>query len=183
MKLGALSAVTAKKNGVLAAIGLAAGVALLAAACGGSSAADSDTDTNKPTTTTAQPTSTGNKPAPTAANNPEPTNTPDGMNEPANGDPPTSIEVRSIDSKFDVTTIEAPANTEFAVALVNDGVLPHNISFLTKAGGEPLADGAAGKLILEGETAVTRFVTPGPGTYFFVCIVHPDLMKGDFIVR
>jgi plastocyanin len=175
--------------GTIAMVGLVAGITLVAVACGGSSDSDSEptnapaTNSNPTATTAAQPTSAQSNPTATtaAAADPTETNTPDPMQ--GGSDLPTSIEVHAIDSKFDVETIEAPANTEFAAALVNDGVLPHNLSFFTKEGGDILAEGANGALILEGETAVTRFVTPGPGTYFFVCVVHPDLMKGDFIVR
>ena len=178
----------ARRMGTLALVGLVAGITLVAVACGGSSDSDGElaNASNNPTATTAsQPTSAQSNPTATtaAAADPAETNTPDPMAGPDSSDLPTSIEVHAIDSKFDVETIEAPAHIEFAAALVNDGILPHNLSFFTEEGGAILGDGANGAIILEGETAVTRFVTPGPGTYFFVCVVHPDLMKGDFIVR
>jgi len=191
MDFRVMSEGAARRMGTIAMVGLVAGITLVAVACGGSSESESEptsapaTNNNATPTTAVQPTPAQTNPtaATAAVADPTETNTPDPMGSETSSDLPTYIEVHSIDSKFDVDVIEAPANTEFAVALVNEGVLPHNISFFTKEGGDVLAEGANGSLILEGETAVTRFVTPGPGTYFFVCVVHPDLMKGGFIVR
>ena len=95
---------------------------------------------------------------------------------------PTSINLTARDNFFDVQTIEATADTDFSVVLFNDGVLPHNIAFFTEEGGRILAEGSNGAIILEGETNAITFRTPGPGTYFFVCVVHPLQMTGEFIV-
>ena len=41
---------------------------------------------------------------------------------------------------------------------------------------------AEGEIIQGGETTVTTFTTPGPGSYYFYCDVHPTEMTGEFIV-
>jgi plastocyanin len=148
-------------------------LAALAAACGGSD--ESDVNGDSPTD------------APTAA--PDATEEPDPMDGPGSS-LPTSITVSAVDNVFVGIqpsqaargVIEAPANTEFSVKLINDGVLPHNISFFDSEGGSILADGANGDIILEAETDNVTFTTPDPGTYFFVCVVHPLEMLGEFVV-
>ena len=97
---------------------------------------------------------------------------------------PTRVFVTAGDNFFDVgDVIEAPADSDFAVEFFNDGVLPHNIAFFNREGGAILADGSSGAIILEGETTVVSFRTPGPGRYFFVCVVHPLEMTGTFVVN
>lgn len=95
----------------------------------------------------------------------------------------TAITVEAVDSAFDVKTITAPANSTFKVTLNNTGELPHDISFFDKEGGAPLAESAVSPIIQGGETATITFTTPGPGTYFFVCLVHPKEMTGTFVVK
>jgi plastocyanin len=66
---------------------------------------------------------------------------------------------------------------------VNNGRAKHNIHFLTRKGGETLAQGAEGEIIDGGGMTTTlTFVTPGPGEYYFVCDLHPDQMDGTFRV-
>ena len=167
-----------KRGAIVLAVLLFAAVALVAAACGGSDD-NGDEATQAPTSTTAGP-ATATRPA---------DSTPAATEEPVDG-PPTSIEIEARDSVFDVQpaqgasgTIEAAANSKFSVLLVNEGVLPHNIAFLTKEGGAVLSDDANGKIILEAESDSITFTTPGPGTYYFQCSVHPQEMFGDFIVK
>ena len=95
----------------------------------------------------------------------------------------TAITVEAVDSAFDVRTIEAPANSTFKVTLDNTGELPHDIAFYDKEGGAPLSEDAVSPIIQGGETATITFTTPGPGTYFFVCLVHPQEMTGAFVVN
>jgi len=125
-----------------------------------------------------------------ATDAPDVTEEPDPMDGP--DDLPTSLQITAVDNVFkDIQpsqgvfgTIEAPANSEFSVSLFNDGALPHNIAFFDEQGGSILDDGEAnGAIILEAETASVTFMTPGPGTYFFNCTVHPLEMLGDFIVK
>lgn len=95
----------------------------------------------------------------------------------------TAITVEAVDSAFDVKTITAPANSTFKVTLNNRGEIPHDIAFFDKEGGAPLAETATSPIIQGGQTATITFTTPGPGTYFFVCLVHPKEMTGTFVVE
>jgi plastocyanin len=79
--------------------------------------------------------------------------------------------------------IEAPANAEFEVTLVNVGVNPHDIDFYDDEGGSLLSDDANGEIIVSGEEETFTFTTPGPGTYYFFCSVHPTEMFGEFVVQ
>lgn len=113
----------------------------------------------------------------------------DGSPTAANG-PSDSITVTAMDNVYDVQpasgqagTIEAPANTEFTVTLVNDGGNPHDIDFYTAEDGELLSEAANGDILLEDEETTFSFTTPEPGTYYFLCSVHPTEMFGDFTVQ
>ena len=112
-----------------------------------------------------------------------PTSTAPGSSPVASPAPGATITVEAVDSAFDVKTIEAPANSTFKVTLNNTGELPHDIAFYDKEGGSPLAESAVSPIIQGGETATITFTTPGAGTYFFVCLVHPQEMTGSFVVR
>lgn len=161
-------------------------LASVASACGGGSG-NSDGGSSQAPSVTATATNEDTA-APSPSEEPVTSPTTEPMDGPAAN--PTSIEVEARDSVFDVQpaqgvpgTIEAPANSEFTVRLVNEGVLPHNIAFLTKQGGSPLADGANGDIIMEGESDSITFTTPAAGTYFFQCTVHPQEMIGEFVVK
>lgn len=95
----------------------------------------------------------------------------------------TKIIVEAIDSAFDTKTITAPANTEIKVILNNVGELPHDIAFFDKEGGNLLAKNTASEIIQGGQTTTITFTTPGAGSYFFVCLVHPQEMTGTFVVE
>lgn len=101
----------------------------------------------------------------------------------AAGGTPTTITVQAVDSAFDVKTIKAPANSTFTVTFNNNGEIPHDIAFYDKEGGSPLSKSAVSPIISGGGTATITFTTPGPGTYFFLCLVHPKEMTGTFIVQ
>ena len=78
--------------------------------------------------------------------------------------------------EFEPTAIEAPANTAVALTFTNQSTLPHNLTFqegFTAATSPNVAGGAA-------ETI--NFQTPGPGTYTFVCTIHPG-MEGTLTVQ
>lgn len=156
-------------------------LALLSAACGGSAGSQDSSSQPSGPAETEKPAAT--EPAAAPASTEEPMSGP-------NSSDPTRIKVEARDSVFDVQPaqgvlgrIEAPANTEITVTLQNEGTLPHNIAFLTKQGGSPLADGANGDIIMEGESDTLTFKTPAAGTYFFQCTVHPQEMIGEFVVN
>jgi len=95
----------------------------------------------------------------------------------------TAVSVEAFDTAFDTKTIEAPANSELKVTLTNTGELPHDIAFYDKEGGSPLVADAMTPILQGGESATVTFTTPGPGTYFFLCLVHPQEMTGSFVVK
>lgn len=106
------------------------------------------------------------------------------------GGSPASIRIEASDNVYDVQPaagdagrIEAPANADFEVTLVNVGINPHDIDFYDEEGGSLLSDEANGEIILSGEQETFTFTTPEPGTYYFVCSVHPTEMFGDFYVE
>ena len=99
------------------------------------------------------------------------------------GAPAGELTVIGTDNKFDVKTIEAKAGEEFTVTFVNEGNNPHNLEFLDKKGGKELVPGATGEILTAGKSETLTFTPPGPGTYYFQCIVHPNDMFGDFIVK
>lgn len=163
------------RSGVVLVAALIVIVGLVGAACGGGSSAGGTPDQTAPTPTAAAETGA----EPTAVGP---------MDGPAPN--PTKIEVEARDNVFDVQpaqgvpgAIEAPANTEITVRLVNEGVLPHNIAFFREQGGTILSEDANSDIILEGESTSITFKTPAPGTYFFQCTVHPLEMIGEFIVK
>ncbi len=89
-----------------------------------------------------------------------------------------AVEISAADLAFDVATIEAPAGEDFTITLVNDDSAVHNISIYTEEGGEVLAEGP---FIDPEQTGTTDVSALEPGTYFFVCDLHPE-MNGTLIV-
>lgn len=91
--------------------------------------------------------------------------------------------VIATDNRFNVPELRAAPNIEVTFTLENRGNAPHNLTFLDREGGTILAEGAEGEIIFGGATAPTTFTTPGVGTYWFLCEVHPTEMNGPFIVE
>ena len=82
---------------------------------------------------------------------------------------------------FDKTTLEAPAGTEVTVVYDNQAAVPHNIAFHE-------GDSADDPLIARTEVATgpvvqeLTFTTPSePGTFLFLCEVHPETMRGTLV--
>ena len=183
------------KSSTVFLLALLALVALAVAACGGSSndanaaepSADAPAAIPAAVADVAAPVDEPEPAAPAPAPEPEPAAPAPAVDaeEEAMGTPslPTSVSVVARDNVFDLQTITASANSDFRVTLMNDGVLPHNIAFLTKEGGVPLNADSNSAIILEEETTAISFVTPDAGTYFFYCVVHPLEMTGTFIVQ
>ena len=89
------------------------------------------------------------------------------------------------DTVFVQKTLQAPANTPIEVDFENKGSQPHNVHFVkTDGGSDTLADGAKGEVITgPGASEKLTFTTPGPGTYYYICDVHPAQMKGVLTVQ
>ncbi len=77
---------------------------------------------------------------------------------------------------FEPRSIQAPPNTSVSLTFNNQSTLPHNLTFeqvITAKTAEQLAGGASQTI---------TFTTPGPGTYRFVCTIHPG-MDGQLVVQ
>ena len=90
-----------------------------------------------------------------------------------------NVEISAADLAFNVTTIEAPAGEDFTITLVNDDSAVHNVSVYSEEGGELLAEGP---FIDPDQTGTTDVSALEPGTYFFVCDLHPE-MNGELVVE
>ena len=84
---------------------------------------------------------------------------------------------------FDKKTLEAPANTPFVIAFSNTSPpgAPHNIAIQNPAGGDMLFNGQP--LAQPGQTVNYTVPALPPGTYTFICIVHPTTMTGTLTVK
>lgn len=74
---------------------------------------------------------------------------------------------------FDLEEFALPADTEVSITIENrDANIPHNISIYTARGGDVIHEGE----IFPGvDERAETFTTPGPGAYYFVCDVHPNM--------
>jgi plastocyanin/heme-degrading monooxygenase HmoA len=99
-----------------------------------------------------------------------------------NGPIENPYEIEAGDNFFNKDRLVAPPNTEVTFTMHAVGVNPHNLAFFLSEGGELISDTARSEIITSGSVTVT-FTTPGPGTYFFHCDIHPTTMKGVLEVR
>ena len=173
------------------------------AAAGNTTAAPSATRAVENVTAVAEPTATATRtPAPTATS--AATETPTVMPEPptATPEPPTatpvpptatalplppappptqapsggaqSLFLTAKSLKFSPTTLYATAGGSVTIALNNqDNFVPHNVS-VTGLGTSETCQGPC--------TATLYFLTPAPGSYGFLCTVHP-YMTGTLVVQ
>lgn len=113
--------------------------------------------------------------APPKAEEPEETPAPTG--------PVTEVTIVAKSIKFDLSVLTFPAETEVEVTFDNqDAAVPHTFTVWqsekaasTKSEPGKIADTGLFNGVAE---KVLTFTTPGPGTYYFNCIVHP-FMNGD----
>jgi plastocyanin len=95
------------------------------------------------------------------------------------GEATTQVTARGI--AFDTAEIVLPAGQESTITFVNeDAGIQHNIAIATDSSlSDILFDGQ----VVTGPTTVTYTVPPlEPGTYYFYCVVHPN-MNGVVTVR
>jgi plastocyanin len=87
------------------------------------------------------------------------------------------------DLKFDKAEITVPANKDVTIDFDNKDTQPHNVVVFNGADataprlddGQPIANA--------GQKVKYKFKSPGPGTYFFHCDVHPAQMTGKVVVK
>jgi plastocyanin len=87
----------------------------------------------------------------------------------------------STDNAFSVTSLTVPANAEVWLTLQNDGQAIHNWRVLDakRVDGSDIGT----KLLSAGESDTIGFVFAQPGTYSFLCDVHPLQMRGTVTVE
>jgi plastocyanin len=97
----------------------------------------------------------------------------------------TTLTIAAQNLKFDKANLTAPANSSITVQLTNnDAGILHNIAFYrNRQGTTRLTPNSVGELFAGPGTRSLTFTTPGAGSYFFRCDVHPDTMFGNFTVR
>ena len=94
----------------------------------------------------------------------------------AEGPPPLEIGTgEGASLEFEPKAVTAPANVQVAVTFTNHSTLPHNLSF-----DEPIAVKTTD--IAGGASETINITTPAPGSYKFVCTIHPG-MEGELAVQ
>ncbi len=85
------------------------------------------------------------------------------------------------DNKFDRTQLSVKANEPATVTFQNRGSALHNwhVTGVTDTAGKPVAT----QLIAGGRTEVITFTIAQPGTYDYLCDVHPAEMRGKLTVQ
>jgi glucose/arabinose dehydrogenase/plastocyanin len=92
---------------------------------------------------------------------------------------PVSLTAKNI--AFDKNTISVPAGSTVVMTFVNnDAGVPHNFSLYTNSqAATPLF---VGQIITGVQTTTYTFTAPSaPGSYYFRCDVHPEMMTGTFV--
>jgi plastocyanin len=77
---------------------------------------------------------------------------------------------------FDPTSVTAPAGATLAVTFENRSLVPHNLTFEA-----PISEGTA-TVVDAGASETIDFTAPDPGTYAYVCTLHPG-MEGTLRVE
>jgi plastocyanin len=83
------------------------------------------------------------------------------------------IKLIAKDTKWDTTSLELQAGTEYTVEVDNQDGFEHNFTF---------AEASADKDVEGGENTTVTFTAPAAGSYEFHCEYHPAAMKGTVTV-
>jgi len=90
----------------------------------------------------------------------------------------TSLQLVGENISFDSTELSAPAGQEVTITFENrDSGVPHNLRVNGPSG--PIATEIAGGPI----TQTLTFTIDEPGTYTFLCEVHPTQMVGELVIE
>jgi plastocyanin len=94
-----------------------------------------------------------------------------------------AIELTAQNLAFDQSTITVKAGQTVTINFHNkDGAIPHNFAVYTDS--SALTVIFKGEIIIGVSDTTYTFTAPStPGTYFFRCDVHPNLMIGTFVVQ
>src|SRR5918994_2708986 len=91
-----------------------------------------------------------------------------------NGAPGTTVELVAVNIAFDPTTLSVPADAPFTIEFDNRDSAQHNVQIYDnpERSGTPVFEGE----IITGPATVAYRVDPlAEGTYFFLCVVHPQM--------
>ncbi|HSJ53350.1 MAG TPA: PQQ-dependent sugar dehydrogenase, partial [Anaerolineae bacterium] len=94
-----------------------------------------------------------------------------------------TIQLSAENNAFSLDTITVPAGAHVVIEFTNLDTAPHNVAaYVTEAAEEEIF---VGEVITGPDESITyEFDAPSePGTYFFRCDVHPEIMVGDLIVE
>lgn len=96
---------------------------------------------------------------------------------------PGRLEITGKDIRFDTDELVAPAGTEVTLVFHNeDEGIPHNVAIYESE--EAQKDHFVGEIFNGTATEEYTFETPSEvGEYFFQCDVHPNSMRGTFVVE
>lgn len=100
---------------------------------------------------------------------------------PAGSDAPATggLTITAAEMVFSTDALTAQAGGEIVVTFTNNDTVPHNFSVYTEEGGDSIA---TGEVINEGQTDEVSLGELAPGTYYFVCDLHPE-MNGTLTVE
>jgi plastocyanin len=120
--------------------------------------------------------------SPTATPTSTPTSTPSTTPSPTGQAVTINIKAKNI--AFDMSSITVPAGAEVTINFDNqDSGIPHNVAVYENLAGGQTRPVFVGKIINGPATITYVFTAPAAaGSYFFDCDVHPQVMKGSFIV-
>jgi plastocyanin len=93
----------------------------------------------------------------------------------------TTLSISAKDVKFDKSCLAAPADQAFTINFDNKDSVPHSVAILVS---HTAPDALfTGDVVTGPKTTAYKVNALKAGTYHFHCMVHPDLMNGDFIVK
>ena len=101
--------------------------------------------------------------------------------------PPAGVQEVTIKAivgiRFDTDEIKVKPGPVIVHFINEDTGVPHNVAFYTDKSASEAIFGANENICTGPCQVDITFEAPDPGTYFFRCDVHPQIMTGDFIVE
>ena len=94
--------------------------------------------------------------------------------------PPGPLDEIATDNRFSVNSFTIVANQQYTLNLTNQGAALHNWHLRGVAG--PDGRDVQTRLLSGGQSETIQFTVPQPGTYDFLCDVHPVEMVGRLTV-
>ena len=116
----------------------------------------------------------------TPAATPKATATPAATPTPAAG--AGEIVITAQATAFDKKTIEVTAGQPFTITFQNKDTAVHNVHIYTQKGGTSIAV-TTPEAVPAGSTGTLTTTITQPGTYYFQCDFHPELMNGTLTVK